>query len=215
MATGIELAGLVLAVIPLLISALEHYEDAVDPTMAFFKRYHVELRSAINELTCLYASYEQSIRILLSPIVDSYSLQGMIENTEDKRWKGNYMEAAPRDRLKASYEAYFRRLHQIEQGFRDIAQHLNIEGADKVTQAGLEAIIATHKPQRQPGKFPEFEFRKRLKFSMKCQRIRKTLDKLETSIGQLDNYLSKAVTRENTYKVHSETHFISSLATIQ
>lgn len=33
--SGVEIAGLVLGAIPLVIAALEHYEDALDPTIAF------------------------------------------------------------------------------------------------------------------------------------------------------------------------------------
>jgi hypothetical protein len=37
MLTGVEIAGLVLTALPLFISALEHYNDYLDPIEAFFE----------------------------------------------------------------------------------------------------------------------------------------------------------------------------------
>lgn len=37
MVTGVETVGLVLVVLPLFISALEHYNDSLDPIKAFFE----------------------------------------------------------------------------------------------------------------------------------------------------------------------------------
>jgi len=47
--SGIEIAGLVLGAIPLVISALEHYENSLDPTIAFI-RWNRELSTAIQKL---------------------------------------------------------------------------------------------------------------------------------------------------------------------
>ena len=47
--SGIEIAGLVLGALPLVISALEHYEGALDSTYAFF-RWRGELSVAIRKL---------------------------------------------------------------------------------------------------------------------------------------------------------------------
>lgn len=47
--SGVEIAGLVLGAIPLVIAALEHYEDALDPTIAFLM-WNRELSAAIQNL---------------------------------------------------------------------------------------------------------------------------------------------------------------------
>ena len=51
--SGIEIAGLVLGAIPLVISALEHYENALDSTIAFI-RWNRELSTAIQKLWYYY-----------------------------------------------------------------------------------------------------------------------------------------------------------------
>ncbi|ERF72611.1 hypothetical protein EPUS_08747 [Endocarpon pusillum Z07020] len=214
MASGIEVAGVVLAAIPLVISALETYENLLDPTKAFFK-YGAELSRATRQLVNYYTSYEQSIRILLTPIADPQELHDMMENTDSELWKDNEIEQALQDRLGTSYRAYIRTVREIESTMTSIAEHLNITGADKITQEGLEAIIAAHPPEIQHGKAPKFEFRKRVNFTMKRQRIKKSLDDLAKSIDQLDTYLEKADKLEEPYKVNRKSKFALPLHLIQ
>jgi hypothetical protein len=52
-----EIAGLVLGAVPLLISALEHYEDFVEPTVAFFK-WKGQLSQATRRLQMGHTVYE-------------------------------------------------------------------------------------------------------------------------------------------------------------
>lgn len=65
--SGIEIVGLLLGTIPLVISALEHYDDIIDPTRAFVK-FQGELDRAIRELRNQHTLFEQSIEMLLRPI---------------------------------------------------------------------------------------------------------------------------------------------------
>lgn len=206
MATGIEVAGLVLGAIPLLISALENYENFLDPTKSFFK-YRGELSRATRQLGNYYTSYEQSIQILLTPIADPQELHDMMENTNSELWTDKKLEEALQKRLGKSYHAYTRTVQEIEDAMTSIAEHLNIEGADKITQEGLEAIIAAHPPQTQQGKLPKFKFSKRVKFTMKRQKIKKLLNDLTKSIDLLDTYLEKSEKLEVSYEAHRKPKF--------
>jgi hypothetical protein len=47
--SGIEIAGIVLGAIPLVIAALEHYEQALDSAIAF-RKWNRELSAAIQGL---------------------------------------------------------------------------------------------------------------------------------------------------------------------
>lgn len=214
MATGLEVAGVVLGAIPLVIAALENYENFLDPLKAFV-RYHGELSRATRQLVNYYTSFEQSIQILLTPIADPQELQDMMENTASELWKDKEIEEALQKRLGTSYHAYIRTVREIEGAITSIAEHLNIEGADKITQEGLEVVIATHPPEIQQGKLPKFEFRKRVKFSMKRQKIRGLLDHLTKSINQLDTYLDKAEKLEEPYKADRKPRFALPLRLVQ
>lgn len=214
MATGIEVAGLVLGAIPLVLSALENYENFLDPTKSFFK-YQGELSRATRQLANCYTSYEQSIQILLTPIADPQELQDMMENTGSELWKDNEIDEALQKRLGTSYRACIRTVREIEGAMMSIAKHLNIEGADKVTQEGLEAIIAAHPPEILQGELTKFEFRKRVKFTMKRQKIKNLFDDLTKSIGQLDTYLEKAEKLEEPHKADRKSKFASPLRLMQ
>jgi hypothetical protein len=88
-----------------------------------------------------------------------------------------------------------------------IAEKLNIDGVDRISQDGLEAIIVAHPPVSTAGKIPQFHFSKRIKFTMKRQRIRLLLDSLSKSIALLDSYQAKAEKLEDTYVVESKLKF--------
>ncbi|EER25963.1 hypothetical protein D8B26_008293 [Coccidioides posadasii str. Silveira] len=214
MATGVEIAGLVLGSIPLVISALENYENLLDPTKAFLK-YRGQLSRATRELVNQYTSYEQSMQILLSPITDPQELLDMMENANSELWRDKEIEAALRKKLGRSYPACMRTIRDIESTMKAIAGNLNIEGADRITHDGLEAIVAANPPQIEVGRLPRFEFRERIKFTMKRQSIRRCLDDLTKAITQLDTYLEKAEKLEEPYNARSKSKFALPLRVMQ
>jgi hypothetical protein len=206
MATGVEIAGLVLGSLPLLISALEHYEDVLDPTIAFIK-YRGELSHATRELLVYHTSFEQTIQLLLQPITNDEELNDMLENTDSPHWSDSAIDDAIRSKLGKAYNSFFRKTEDTQTIIKVLAGKLNIDGADKITCDGLEAIISAHPPAKQKGKFHKFEFRERVKFSMKRQRIRKNLDDLKKAIETLDMLYSKAEKLDEPYKTGSKSRF--------
>lgn len=77
--SGLEIAGVVLGAIPLVIAAIEHYEDVTTP-MKIFLRFKGEVRKVIRELGNLHVSYEMSLKVLLQPIVGPQELVDMIKD---------------------------------------------------------------------------------------------------------------------------------------
>lgn len=212
--SGVEAAGFVLAAIPLVISALEHYEDMLDPTVAFLK-YRGELSRATRELGNQHASFEQTIQILLVPITNEEELSDMLDNTDSPYWSDQFIDHGLRKKLGQAYPSYLRKTQDIQRIMIELAAKLNIEGADKVTQEGLEAIISAHPPAKQKGILRRFEFKERIKFTMKRQRIRKSLDELKDAIGMLDTLYSKAEKLEEPYKATKKLKFAFPLQVIQ
>ena len=86
MVTGVETAGLILGVFPLVISALEHYEDAIDPARAFVK-WKGELSKVIRDLYMSLTTYNLTVRVLLRPIVSKQDLDEMMEDPKSNLWK--------------------------------------------------------------------------------------------------------------------------------
>ncbi|KAI9699903.1 MAG: hypothetical protein M1820_006965 [Bogoriella megaspora] len=211
--SGIEIAGLVLGAIPLLISALEHYEGALDSAYAFFK-WRGELSTAIRKLLFQRTSYEQSVRILLNPITTEQELSDMMADSANTLWKSQDMAQALRGRLGEAYQAYMLNVEQIKRITESLAGKLDIDGADKVTQQGLEAIVLANRPRNVNNKVV-FHFGKAVNFTMKRQKVRKLLEELETCNGWLDTYASKAEKLEESYKATKKSKFVTSLQTIE
>ncbi|KAF2193040.1 hypothetical protein K469DRAFT_501671, partial [Zopfia rhizophila CBS 207.26] len=104
--TGVEKAGLVLHFIPLLISALEHYEDIVRPTKAFF-RWNRDLKN-IDDLTT------------------------MMDDPKNKLWTEGDIADELRGKLGLVYYPFILRIGEVAEILVEIAKHLNIEGSQQV-----------------------------------------------------------------------------------
>jgi len=128
-----EIAGLVLAVVPLLISALEHYEDAVDPYVAF-RRWRQQLPKVIRDLYMGHTSYEQNIRLLLDQSTSNEQLSEMVSDPSCAHWKSEDLVDALQDRLGTAYEPCMSTINEIAGIMAEIAKCLNIDGADKVSK---------------------------------------------------------------------------------
>ncbi|KAI9668924.1 MAG: hypothetical protein M1829_005236 [Trizodia sp. TS-e1964] len=211
MATGIEIAGLLLGAMPLVISALENYEKMLDPVKAMFN-YGSELSRATRVLDNSYTSYKQSMQLLLAPGTEKEKLHIMMKNTDSEYWKETEIVEALQERLGTSYKSYMWTLKEIDIVIMYIAKHISIEGADKITKESLEAIIAASPPKIKNGKI---EFRKRVKFTMKRKKIRSSLDELAKHISQLDSYLDKADKLEETQLASHKSRFASPLSLMQ
>ena len=127
-----EIVGLVLAAVPLLISALEHYEKAVDPVVAFF-RWRQRLPKVIRGLYMENAAYEQNIRLLLSQATSDAELSDMINNPNCGGWKSADLEDALKDQLGDAYTPCMSTVKEMAKIMVTIAECLNIKGTDQVS----------------------------------------------------------------------------------
>ena len=138
--SGIEVVGLVLGVLPLLISALEHYEDVTDPIRTFFK-YGGELNRAIRGLRDQHASFEQSIQALLKPITTDEIMSDMIDNSNSVYWTDAYIDEALRDSLGKAYSAYMELVKEVENIMLEIATKLENLSKGSSAPNSLTAIL--------------------------------------------------------------------------
>jgi hypothetical protein len=190
--SGIEVAGLILGVIPLVISALEHYEDLIGPSVAFIK-FHGNLARAVRELRNQHALFEQTILILLIPITKPEERSHMIDNSDSELWQDAGIEQALRETLDGAYPAYMSVFHDIQRIMVSIALKLNIEGAESVSLQGLEALVSKQPPAKKGGILRKnFDFKNRIKFTMNRQKIKTALDELQENINTLDKLHAKA-----------------------
>jgi hypothetical protein len=131
MATGVEAAGFVLGAIPLIISALEHYENFAAPTKAFihWKRH---LRRLIQELYTIRASYDQALRLLLKPLADLADQTTMMEDPRSELWREGDIADNLRDKLGPVYGPFILTIDEVSEILVEIASCLNIPGSQQV-----------------------------------------------------------------------------------
>jgi hypothetical protein len=76
--SGIEVAGIVLGVIPLVVSGLEHYADGVSTIKVIFN-YESEFRSLSRRLRVESNIFQNTVEILLRDCVNDEKLTELLE----------------------------------------------------------------------------------------------------------------------------------------
>ena len=142
MLTGVETAGIVLAVLPLLISALEHYNEGLEPIKAFWE-FDYQLPLHIRKLRNQHVHYEQTLRLLLSPIAEAHKVGEMIEAPNGNLWRDPQMQKKLEDRLQESYEAYHETVVHMEELMKRLARDLKIDGNERVSVASIICTVLT------------------------------------------------------------------------
>ena len=153
--SGVEIAGLVLGVLPLLIqgkenlrlalpstntfAGIESYNEGLDPIKSFM-RWDKELPQCIRKLRNQHVHYAQTMRILLEPITAEVELAEMMTDPGSSRlWKDRQVAAKLQDRLQESYQAYQGTVADIERITRQIASKLDLDRANEVRGETLPA----------------------------------------------------------------------------
>lgn len=131
MVTGVETAGLVLGAIPLIISALEHYDDFAAPTKAFI-HWKQNLQRLIQELYVIHVSYDQAIRLLLKPFARLEDQITMVEDPRSDLWTKGDIADNLRDKLGLVYSPFIFTVNEVSEILVEIASCLNIPGSQQV-----------------------------------------------------------------------------------
>ncbi|KAI4225882.1 MAG: hypothetical protein L6R36_003590 [Xanthoria steineri] len=128
MATGIETAGLILAAFPLVISALEHYENGFQ-VIREWVRFRGEFAAFLNALIRQGIFFRQNIEELLGPIVASeYDMFVLLDHPGGKAWADEALNAKLRQRLpgKYEYESYVTTVSYIMETLHKLRDKLKI-----------------------------------------------------------------------------------------
>jgi hypothetical protein len=90
--SGFEIGGVVLGVLPLLISAVGTYDSVYRPFITRYKDYEPALKSFQQGLLTERAIFRNECRLLLKSSVDSESVQDMLEDLKHDRWADSDIE---------------------------------------------------------------------------------------------------------------------------
>ncbi|KAF2497515.1 hypothetical protein BU16DRAFT_316252 [Lophium mytilinum] len=211
--SGIEIAGLVLGAIPLVIAGLEYYEEGLGKVKAFWK-WEDELSEAIRKLWGQYSSYELTIRGLLASITSEAELEEMMGDTTGKLWKSEDMCERLQEKLATAYQPYLYTASEIERIILEMTACLNLNKATQITRNELEAVVIANPRMMKSGSSRDFQFQKRIKFTMKKQKVKRQLEQLESCIARLDTFTEKAEKLEP-YKSNNKSKFTVPLHRIQ
>ncbi|KAF5005061.1 hypothetical protein FDECE_8477 [Fusarium decemcellulare] len=216
-----EIAGLVLGAIPLLISALEHYEDVVEPAVAFL-HWRGQLSTMTRRLQMGHTAYDQNMRLLLKYAANDQDIEYMIEDPQSPLWKEPSLVDELQSRLGRAYAPSITTIQEIADIMIYIAAYLNIDGSSTVTYQGLGAIILANPPISQTALHGQrrFYFKERVMFTMKRRAMKGKLKQLEECNDRLYNFLEKASKiQENRQPVETSSRsciqFIAPLRKIQ
>ncbi|KAF1933464.1 uncharacterized protein M421DRAFT_97603 [Didymella exigua CBS 183.55] len=208
--SGVEIAGLVLGVLPLLIQGIESYNEGLDPIKSFM-RWDKELPQCIRKLRNQHVHYAQTMRILLEPITAEVELAEMMTDPGSSQlWKDKEMALKLQDRLQESYHAYQCTIADIERITKQIASKLDLDRANELKRNDLEALLVGN-PKKSNDKF---EIRKRIRFGMSKKTVKALLEELNDCNRELERFTEKSEKIE-TYRKAAKPSFATRLQRIQ
>ncbi|EUC38075.1 hypothetical protein COCCADRAFT_83960 [Bipolaris zeicola 26-R-13] len=207
--SGVEVAGLVLGCLPLIIQAIESYNEGLDPIKGFFGR-DKELPIFIRKLRAQYDHYDQTIQLLFGSITSDVEFALMMTDpgSSQELWKSK--EEALQDKLQTTYKSYQRTVFEIEKITKKIASKLDLDRAAEITRNDLEALLAAN-PKKANDKF---EIRKRVRFGMNKKTIKALLEELDECNKSLERFTEKSEKIE-TYHRATKPSYASRLQRLQ
>ena len=101
-----ETAGLVLGVIPLIISAIENYDSIFQPVKIFTSTYQVEVEQFRSELLVEQINFREECKWLLKSVLASDEIRLMVKDAQHPLWQ-NYQSLDDQlgERLNDNYQA--------------------------------------------------------------------------------------------------------------
>lgn len=131
--SGIEIAGLVLAIIPIFISAIEHYEDGLLPYKVWkLTVYRRELARYRTKLRLQYGLYNSALEELLVDVVPEQELRAMIAQGFGPTWKNPALEDKLKKRLGSVYGTYLDVMKEMQEVMARIASLLDLQNQGNV-----------------------------------------------------------------------------------
>jgi hypothetical protein len=119
--SGVEAFGIVLAVLPLLISTIEHYDDALRPFKRY-KNFDSELKRFKDELSSEKVIFHTESLLLLTSVTSYDIATKMLEERDHPSWKDSELEAKLSQWLGASRDACKNIIAVIEDDLKKIRE---------------------------------------------------------------------------------------------
>ena len=140
-----EVAGFVLAVLPLLISAVEHYEDCWRPLVRYCmftsKVDHFQQR-----LKTQKTIFRNECRILLESVLEHDVASRMLEDKTHVNWNSQAIEKQLLEQLASSKEACLTIIAQVTEQLKVVEEESM--GFDKVIEQSGQVCLSSNRVSR-------------------------------------------------------------------
>ena len=133
--SGVEIVGIVLGALPLVISAIEHYHDGLDP-LKDYVRYSSTLKSLRTRLKTDQILFEGTLKCLLREELSTSQAQTLFgdadQHVDEVQWNTPEIDKKLRNKLGGEYEIFMDNVREMEKAMRQLMKHLDIDIKGKV-----------------------------------------------------------------------------------
>ena len=131
--SGIEVAGIALAVFPVLVHGMTCFVDGIQ-TIRYWRRYRVRLQDYADILETQMAYYQDTLEELLTGIVQSEDeIRDLMEVPRGAMWKKAEYEEKFRQRLGHSHAIYLKMADRLVNALNSMCEKLGIDPSGKVS----------------------------------------------------------------------------------
>ena len=132
MVTGIETAGLVLAVFPIIVEGLKVYLDGISSIKKYWQFIAV-LKRLIRDLLVEEVKFSNTCTELLHDLVDSSELIRLLEKPGGERWRTTELQIKLKERLGRGLQAYMEAVIDMTDCLEDFRRKLELGPTNRVS----------------------------------------------------------------------------------
>lgn len=130
--SGFEVLGVILGVLPLVISALEHYEESVGVIHRYYY-YKKEIRRLVLIIRTEQVELKNTCEQLLTDIVPVHQMEELLKDPRSTSWESPEVTRRLKARLRDSYEVYMERLKEMNAALKELRSRLDLDDSWQVS----------------------------------------------------------------------------------
>ncbi|KAJ0419352.1 hypothetical protein BJY00DRAFT_286330 [Aspergillus carlsbadensis] len=140
--SGVEIAGLVLGILPLVVNQLDNYARGLE-TIRTLRRYRWELEGYSSTLSAQYAIFLNTLEIFLQDVVDDHDERSdLISDPKGPGWKNAHFQKALVDKLGRDYVPFTGTLIALCRLLEELSEKLNRPTSDYSKAGSLKSLGA-------------------------------------------------------------------------
>lgn len=128
--SGFEIAGIILASLPLIISALENYNEVID-TYKRARKYKIEIRRIKHDFDAESAIFLDTLEHLVDGLVPPKQFEELLKEPSSELWKDETLNKRLQGRLGRSYPVYTNSVHEMNATIQHFVERLDLDELGK------------------------------------------------------------------------------------